>query len=422
MTSMLQMFQEFRDRFGPFRRAVRRLETQENKTFDLIFLHDIAGRFGHLWQDPVFVSWLYRVPPERILVVLCSPPCSEFAVQTLSRAGFTLCRASDLDGGEMFAVYIDAFQIPEIDFFGKTVIKGHGLLYGIFYQHAVGHAGSLPNLIKPSYFEDRRSDLYAKYGIPADKPIAVVHVRESGWLHAGYHDFRNASISNYVEAINFLMARGFFVVRIGDATMTPVDCASPDLLDLARSPSFVDGEDACLIAYCSLYIGQTSGPYSLAAIMGKDAIITNEPGAFIGRWVHDEETDPLMLVLFKTNVSRADGHRFSLLDILFRQVRHTAEEYERDGIDLVENTSEEILLTVQEYLARRAGVWDLAPDRARDEVLNLVWSMRQAAKVGFTGVGHPKAGGFVSHVHWRELETDPALIGLLEDADPVVGT
>jgi putative glycosyltransferase (TIGR04372 family) len=419
---MLQMFQEFRDRFGPFRRAVRRLETQENKTFDLIFLHGMPDRFGHLWQDPVFVSRLYRVPPERILVVLWSPPCSEFAVQTLSRAGFTLCRASDLDGGKMFVVYIDAFRIPEIDFFGKTVIHGHRRLYDASYQHAFGHAGSLPNLVKPSYFEDRRSDLYAKYGIPADKPIAVVHVRESGWWRAAYHDFRNASISNYIEAINFLIARGFFVVRIGDATMTPADCASPDFLDLARSPSFVDGEDACLIAYCSLYIGQTSGPYSLAAIMGKDAIITNEPGAYIGRWVHDEETDPLMLVLYKTNVSRADGHRFSLLDILFRQVRHTAEEYERDGIDLVENTSEEILLTVQEYLARRSGAWDLTPDRARDEVLNLVWSMRQAAKVGYTGLGHPKAGCFVSHVHWRELEANPALIGLLGDPGPVAGT
>ncbi|MCE2819273.1 MAG: TIGR04372 family glycosyltransferase, partial [Phenylobacterium sp.] len=237
-----------------------------------------------------------------------------------------------------------------------------------------------------------------------------------------YHNFRNASISNYIEAINFLIARGFFVVRIGDATMTPADCASPDFLDLALSSSAADGDDACLIAYCSLFIGQNSGPFQLAQIMGKDAIITNEPGAYIGRWVHDEETDPLMLVLYKTNVSRADGHRFSLLDILFRQVRHTAEEYERDGIDLVENTSEEILLTVQEYLARRSGTWDLRPDRPRDEVLNLVWSMRQAANVGYTGLGHPKAGCFVSQVHWRELEADPALIGLLEDPGPVAGT
>lgn len=124
MNPMLQMFQEFRDRFGPFQAAVRRLEAQENKTFDLIFLHDMAERFGHLWHDPVLVSWLYRTPPERILVVLCSPPCSEFAVQTLSKAGFTLARASDLHGGEAFAAYINSFQIPEIDLFGKTVIRG----------------------------------------------------------------------------------------------------------------------------------------------------------------------------------------------------------------------------------------------------------------------------------------------------------
>ncbi|MCA6228589.1 MAG: hypothetical protein IM654_02560, partial [Phenylobacterium sp.] len=98
------------------------------------------------------------------------------------------------------------------------------------------------------------------------------------------------------------------------------------------------------------------------------------------------------------------------------------EEHERDGIDLFENTSEEILLTVQEYLARRSGAWDLTPDRPRDEVLNLVWSMRQAANVGYTGLGHPKAGCLVSHVHWRELEADPALIGLLGDPGPIAGT
>jgi len=415
MNPMLEMFQEFRDRFGPFRRAIRRLETRENKTFDLIFLHDMAGRFGHLWQDPVFISWLYRTPPERILVVLCSPPCSEFAVQTLSKAGFTFCRASELEGGEVFAAYIGAFQIPEIDFFGKTVIKGHGLLYGIFYQHAVGHAGGLPNLLKPAYFEDRRSELYAKYGVAAHKPIAVVHARESGWLGATYHDFRNASISNYVEAIDFLITQGFFVVRIGDASMTPVDYRSPDFLDLACSEAFQDGEDACFIAYCRLYIGQNSGPFALAAILGKDTIIANEVNIFIGRWVHEEEIDPLMLVLFKRNVSRSDRKSFNLLEVLFRRPRHTTEDFERDGIDLVENTPEEILLTVQEFLARRAGQWDTGPDEARDDLVNLVWSMRQAAKVGFTGLGHPKAGCFVSHVHWRELEADPALSGLLEN-------
>ena len=413
MNSILRMFHEFREKFDPVHAAVRRLEASEDRTFDLIYLHEQAGRFGHLWQDPVFISWIYRVPPERILVILRFPPCSEFAVRILSQAGFTFCRAADLDGLEDFAAYVDLFQVPEIDFFGKTLIKGNSLLYGVFYQNAIGHAGPLPDIIKSSYFEGLKPDLYAKYGIPADKPVAVVHARESGWINAAYHDFRNASISNYVEAIEFLIAKGFFVVRIGDASMAPAACASPDFLDLAVSGDFRDGEDACFIAYCSLYIGQTSGPYSLAAIMGKDIIVTNEVNTFIGRWIHEEEVDPLMLVLFKDNVSRADGQRFSLLDILFRQPRHTAQDFERDSLDLVENTSEDILLTVQEFLSRRAGAWDLGPDGARDEVLNLVWSMRQAAKVGFTGLGHPKAGCFISHVHWRKLEADPAFDGLL---------
>jgi putative glycosyltransferase (TIGR04372 family) len=322
----------------------------------------------------------------------------------------------------VFAAYIDAFQISEIAFFGRTVIKGHGLLYGIFYQHAVGHAGTLPNLIRPSYFEDRRTGLYAKYGIPEDKPVAVVHARESGWLNAAYHDFRNASISNYVEAIDLLIDKGFFVVRIGDASMTPVNHPSPHFLDLARSGTFQDGEDSCFIAFCSLYIGQTSGPFSLAAIMGKDMVVTNEVNTFIGRWRHEEEVDPLMLVLFKGHVARADGNRFGLLEILFRRPRHTAQDFEQDGIDLVENTPEDIRLTVQEFLARRAGQWDTGPDLARDDVVNLVWSIRQAAKVGFTGVGHPKAGCFVSHVHWRELEVDPAFSGLLETVRSADGT
>lgn len=413
MNSILRMFDEFREKFGPAHAAVRRLEANTNRTFDLIYLHEQPGRFGHLWQDPVFVSWLYRIPPERILVVLRFPPCSEFAVQILSQAGYTFCRAADLEGFEDFAGYVDLFQVPEIDFFGRTLIKGNSALYSVFYQNAVGHAGSLPNLIQPSFFQGRRADLLAKYGIPADKPIVVVHAREAGWLNAAYHDFRNASISGYIEAIDFLTRQGFFVVRIGDASMAPVDYASPGFLDLACSGRLEDGEDACFIAYCSLYIGQTSGPYSLAAIMGKDMILTNEVNTLIGRWIHADEVDPLMLVLFKGNVSRADGRRFSLVDLLFRQPRHTAEDYERDGIDLVENTPEEILLTVQEYLARRSGAWDVGPDPARDEVLNLAWSMRQAAKVGFTGLGHPKPGCFISHVHWRDLEADPAFEGLL---------
>jgi hypothetical protein len=88
-------------------------------------------------------------------------------------------------------------------------------------------------------------------GITDERPIVTVHARESGFkagqevhdkvdLDARYRlarrddTTRNIRIESYYDAIDFLVARGFTVVRVGDPTMRPV--ARRGVVDLATSP------------------------------------------------------------------------------------------------------------------------------------------------------------------------------------------
>ena len=58
-------------------------------------------------------------------------------------------------------------------------------------------------------------------GISADDWFVCVHVRENGFINdEGRREYRNAKIENYTRAIERIVERGGWVIRMGDATMT----------------------------------------------------------------------------------------------------------------------------------------------------------------------------------------------------------
>ena len=71
--------------------------------------------------------------------------------------------------------------------------------------------------------------LRVEMGIPLSDWFVALHVREDGDL-----DYRNSSIGNYPDAIRVITRAGGWVVRLGDASMTPM----PDMervIDYAHS-------------------------------------------------------------------------------------------------------------------------------------------------------------------------------------------
>lgn len=112
-------------------------------------------------------------------------------------------------------------------------------------------------------------------GIPEGAWFVSLHVRERGF----YNDkeeltCRNATIANYFDAIKEITARGGWVVRLGDKSMTRLP-PMERVIDYPHSRFKSDLMDIYLIKTCRFYIGMSSGILDTAFLFQRPMLIMN---------------------------------------------------------------------------------------------------------------------------------------------------
>jgi putative glycosyltransferase (TIGR04372 family) len=124
--------------------------------------------------------------------------------------------------------------------------------------------------------EDRARFMMSSVGIPKDAWFVALHVREakSNVHHASLHDSLNADIFDYIPAINEIVRRGGWVIRIGDPTMKPLP-PSANVFDYSHSTIRSDWIDIYLLAKCQFLLGTSSGPAYVPPIYGVPSVLTN---------------------------------------------------------------------------------------------------------------------------------------------------
>jgi putative glycosyltransferase (TIGR04372 family) len=192
--------------------------------------------------------------------------------------------------------------------------------------------------------ERRATATAAAFGIGPETKLVSLHVRERGFklgdemqdkAEALWDDsLRNARVETHVAAIDFLVERGYTVVRVGDPTMTPLP--RPGVIDLATAPV----RDPLLELYClfrsSFIICGESGPYSVSFLTNTPLLAVNctDPiGAFPVR------ADGIYLL--KTVIDRATGQALTGPAVLARERLMSLRDPTR--YEYVENTPEQIL-------------------------------------------------------------------------------
>ena len=106
-----------------------------------------------------------------------------------------------------------------------------------------------------------------KWGFHEDDEFVVLHLREgiSGRIYS-QHKSRNADINKFRKSIEYLLAMGLKVIRIGHKSMTPIFERSGFIdLTAVEKPAEVD---IFLCGAAKFYFGSASGPYSLASQFG----------------------------------------------------------------------------------------------------------------------------------------------------------
>lgn len=193
--------------------------------------------------------------------------------------------------------------------------------------------------------------ILAKMGVPEDAWFVCVHSREGGYSPEDehWHSYRNSDIHDYASAMQAIVAAGGWCIRVGDPTMRPL---TPMLgvIDYALSPHKSAEMDVFLAAECRFMLGNSSGLYILSATFGKPSALANQAplsGAY-GIGINDLAIPKRL---------KRNGVFLPFEPILRSPVANYrfAELYDKEGLEVVNNTPEEILALTQEMLERLDG-------------------------------------------------------------------
>ena len=197
-------------------------------------------------------------------------------------------------------------------------------------------------------------------GIDASNPIVCLHVRDSAYLDsvtsatgkkaARQHDFRDADINTYIPTIEYLLNKGYRVVRMGTVTNQPLSIAHPRYFEFFDKP--LESILEVYLAYiCRFYIGTTSGPFALAGLFDKPFVVTNgmplQPYVVgycrtVPKVYLDPDGNELSFIELMENKHVLPGTSTAVLDCL------DGNELQKYGFSWRENTEEELLNSIIE--------------------------------------------------------------------------
>lgn len=213
-------------------------------------------------------------------------------------------------------------------------------------------------------------------GIPVDAPFVCFHARDSAYLDAArpirdwsYHNYRDSSIHNYVPAAEELTRRGYFAIRMGAVVKEALNTSNRRVIDYATKYR-TDFLDIWLGAKCRFFICDTAGIYAIPTIFRRPIAWVNYiPLEHVHTWKPNDLFIPKKLWL-------REEHRL----MTFREILESGvgrflqtEKYEQLGIEVIENTPEEITAVAIEMDERLKGTWQATEED--EELQGRFWSL-----------------------------------------------
>lgn len=199
-----------------------------------------------------------------------------------------------------------------------------------------------------------------KLGIPNNASYICLHARDPYYLQEvfpsadfRYHSYRDSNIHNCLLAAEELTRRGYYIIRMGSVVAEKLNSSNPKIIDYAANGQRSDFMDIYLGAKCSFCISSTAGIDTIPMIFRRLSMYVNFVPLGYGRYHQGNIFIPKKHWL-KTE------HRFMTVREIFNsgagQFLHT-QQFEQGGIELIENTPEEIAALAVEMDERLKGTW-----------------------------------------------------------------
>ena len=251
-----------------------------------------------------------------------------------------------------------------------SMVGSYALKKSIFYEPIPKIAGKFyefndtePNLHFTEPEEDEGKKLLNKMGIDDNSWFICFHSRDSVYLSSqwnklydssrdwGYHDFRDCNIKNYLEAAKYIASLGGFAVRVGYGVAEKLpDLNNARIIDYA-SYHRTDFGDIYLPAKCKFFLGNPAGISLISTIFHVPVIWGNN--------IPFDQTPHRKgdLYIPKKTWSTKKERFLTFGEILESEVAHYGfgTQYAEAGLEVVENTPEEILDLAKEMNERLDG-------------------------------------------------------------------
>jgi len=213
-------------------------------------------------------------------------------------------------------------------------------------------------------------------GIPAGTPFICLIARDSAFLNGlsprnwSYHNYRDNDIQNYVLAAEEIANRGYFVVRMGAKVLDAIKSDHPMVIDYATNGMRNDFMDIYIGAKCEFCISGGSGFNAVPNIFRRPIAFGNVvPLGSI--WTSREQ----FVAITKHYWSVQDNRELTVGEIINRDIgfSYQTSDYESKGIQLIENTPEEIRDIVIELVERLKGTWQ--PHKDDEDLQRKFWAI-----------------------------------------------
>lgn len=185
-----------------------------------------------------------------------------------------------------------------------------------------------------------------------------------------YHNYRDSDINNYRKAALSLAQHDYFVFRLGKGVNEFFETDDNRVIDYANSEYRSDFLDIFLSANCTFFINGESGLSSVPMVFRVPIVFVNLAAIeYVFTWNSNIISIPKKFWLIKEK-------RFMTFKEIYgsgagRFLR--TEQYEEMGIELIENTPDEILSVSMEMHQRLNGTWKTTEE---DEALQKrFWDM-----------------------------------------------
>jgi putative glycosyltransferase (TIGR04372 family) len=319
------------------------------------FIHPLINRIGELVCQFYMLKQLYNTDQYQLNVITNNPE----QIGGVNKAVFDIVtRGVKLIYTEDPSILWKAYgssrnEIIENDD-GIIAYITTAELMTIYLNHVIDNPTR--QFFKLNQVEEYKGMLLAQaYGVPDGAEIVTIHIRDGAYFdHNKAHSYRNANPDNYLQTIDYLIAKGYYVVRLGSNKSEPIRQFGRQFIDTAFHPACCDLVDPYFMSKSKFHIGTFSGGSDLAFIFNIPILYTNH---LVIAACHSLVTS---LLLFKKYYSRQLQRFLSYDEILFSPALEFCRNRHFDlaGIELLENSPDEILAATIEMLARLDGSYE----------------------------------------------------------------